>query len=396
MNLTNLSSPATKTDVRPAALDRDGHITPPGSENEFQFSDLLSALDDVHGDVLTADIAPTEPDREVSEPPSPDTAETSASTDIALDHPGTSQSAASPNPAVHSPSIEPMVEIGPPPTEKAWISPVVGPDGALRTSVPAPSATLMEHHLARTPPMPGLKGRRADHASVAQDPGHPDVPLIDTQGILSGQADIQKTAGGAVQTKLPVGSLIGPVFHPEDTWFSLRPGQTDRLTIHSEGTEGLSWATRSDVQADLPVRSGPPPTADVSHSVIRQVSQAIRRSPDGAIEISLNPVELGRVRMMMTATDAGITLNVLADRPDTLDLMRRNIDDLARSLRDMGYDDVSFSFGHGGEHTDQQAGRQDQIHDAAPIGTTGSDAPDAPHMLRSELRVAPDAIDMRL
>ena len=393
MNLTLLSSPGTKTDMRPATVERDGHITQPESEAEFQFSDHLSASNDVHGDVLTDDIAPTVPDMVVAGSP---TSGASASADVANDQSETLHIAASPDLAVGSPPTEPMDDITAQPIEKTGFSPLVEPDPTRGTTVSAPSASLLEHHLARTPPIPELKVQRADQTSLAQDPRQTDVARIDTRGILSVSADMSKGAGGATQIVPPLGSLIGPVSLLEHARLSLRPGQTNRLTIQSEVIDGLSWAARSDVQADTFVRSAPPPTVDLSHSVIRQVSQAIRRSPDGAIEIALNPVELGRVRMMITATDAGITLNVLADRPDTLDLMRRNIDDLAKSLKDMGYDDVSFSFGDGNEQTDQEAGRPDQGFEAEPIGTTGPEAPDATHLLRSDLRVAPDAIDMRL
>lgn len=80
-------------------------------------------------------------------------------------------------------------------------------------------------------------------------------------------------------------------------------------------------------------------------------------------EIALNPEELGRVRMAMTAVDASITLSVLAERPETADLLRRNIDMLAQEFRALGYDDISFSFGDNGPSAEEKSSQNEQMSD---------------------------------
>ena len=47
----------------------------------------------------------------------------------------------------------------------------------------------------------------------------------------------------------------------------------------------------------------------------------------------------------LSAADAAVTVTILAERPETLDLMRRNIDQLTRDFQQMGYDSITFSFG---------------------------------------------------
>ena len=74
---------------------------------------------------------------------------------------------------------------------------------------------------------------------------------------------------------------------------------------------------------------------------------------DGPVELSLSPEELGKVKMTLSATDGAMTLVVTAERHDTLDLLRRNIDQLAQDFRDLGYDSLEFSFGQ--ESPRQQA-----------------------------------------
>ena len=77
---------------------------------------------------------------------------------------------------------------------------------------------------------------------------------------------------------------------------------------------------------------------------------AVTNANGKTTEISLNPEELGRVRLSLTAADGGITLNIVAERPETQDLMRRHIDQLTQQFRELGYGTISFSFGkNGGE-----------------------------------------------
>ncbi|MEN8919864.1 MAG: flagellar hook-length control protein FliK [Octadecabacter sp.] len=100
--------------------------------------------------------------------------------------------------------------------------------------------------------------------------------------------------------------------------------------------------------------------------IASQIGAAISQSSNTTTEILLNPEELGRVRISLTNGDAGMTVNILAERSETVDLMRRNIELLARELRDMGYDNPSFTFG---ERTD---GSNDAWEDEHPEPTSES------------------------
>src|SRR5690606_21551545 len=101
-----------------------------------------------------------------------------------------------------------------------------------------------------------------------------------------------------------------------------------------------------------------------SGRTIRQAVQGIEilsRHPDKPIEIALNPVELGRVRMELSRTENGVTVSIIADRPETLDLMRRHIDQLAAEFHRLGYTDIAFSFGNGTQrgHDNEDRTRSD-------------------------------------
>ena len=89
--------------------------------------------------------------------------------------------------------------------------------------------------------------------------------------------------------------------------------------------------------------------ADTPAMIARQLAGAIPPGFDRPVELSLNPEELGRVRMTIASGEAGVSVSIIAERPETLDLMRRHIDQLHREFQSLGYDKTAFSFS-GGQH----------------------------------------------
>lgn len=167
--------------------------------------------------------------------------------------------------------------------------------------------------------------------------------------------------------------------------FSLEVMSDDALSERfvlrdSVETLGLTsvQATQSEAKQVAPTRFSPALVAD-----------SLVRAPDRPVEIALNPEELGRVRMSLSTTETGITLMISAERPETLDLMRRNIEDLAAEFRRLGYEDIGFQFGTGSEKKQMQS--EAGSADFAPRGADQQDAaPEQP------LRLATTGLDMRL
>ena len=98
----------------------------------------------------------------------------------------------------------------------------------------------------------------------------------------------------------------------------------------------------------------PPPEADTA-KILRQVAQAFSApaaQPGHAVEVTLSPEELGRVRMTLAEADGAITVAIQAERGDTAELLRRHADLLGQELRELGYRQVQFDFGAG---TDRRA-----------------------------------------
>ena len=86
---------------------------------------------------------------------------------------------------------------------------------------------------------------------------------------------------------------------------------------------------------------------------------AAKSISDRPVDVSLNPEELGKVKLSITTTNGSVVLQVIAERPETLDLMRRHADMLAVELGDLGFDTIDLSFGQGqSENLDDKPGDQ--------------------------------------
>lgn len=97
---------------------------------------------------------------------------------------------------------------------------------------------------------------------------------------------------------------------------------------------------------------------ELGRQLAAQLIQVAAKMPDRPVELTLSPEELGRVRLSFVAADSGITVTVVAERGETLDLFRRHAEILEQEFREIGYSDVSFEFGQGAQQGDE--------HDAAP------------------------------
>lgn len=159
------------------------------------------------------------------------------------------------------------------------------------------------------------------------------------------------------------------------------------------GTDSTSSPLRvSDL---APARSEMPlahQRADLARHATEQLSQAVRRSHDGSLEVQLSPEELGKVRLVMSGNESSLQVSIVVERSETLELIRRHIDILARDFREQGYASVGFTF-------DQQGGRSDTgnssggaAEDRVPL------EPDFTGSTRPEERLVThrDGLDLRL
>jgi hypothetical protein len=91
----------------------------------------------------------------------------------------------------------------------------------------------------------------------------------------------------------------------------------------------------------------PTASAEAGRNVALQIVTAVRTDGDGGFELQLSPEELGKVRLALHVSEGTVALSIHAERPETLDLMRRHIDILEREFHDAGFTSMSFTFGQG-------------------------------------------------
>ncbi len=123
--------------------------------------------------------------------------------------------------------------------------------------------------------------------------------------------------------------------------------------------------------------------------VALQLAQMAPQLSEKPVEIALNPEELGRVRMVLSGADGAMTVSVMAERGETIELLRRHIDMLAQEFKEIGYDNLSFAFSQGDQ--EENPGGQHALAqldgDASPVDSS-STAPDAVMLT--------DGLDIRL
>ncbi len=144
--------------------------------------------------------------------------------------------------------------------------------------------------------------------------------------------------------------------------------------------------------------AGAPPTLQpnapgLPPQVMAQLAEMAPSLRNGPVEIQLSPEELGRVRLALSTTDTSVQIQIIAERPETQDLIRRHIDILAEDLKRQGFTDVGFSFGDSSDHADQ--GR-DSDHSGGFRSSGTANTPDTP-VIKQTLTIAPSArLDIRL
>jgi hypothetical protein len=156
-------------------------------------------------------------------------------------------------------------------------------------------------------------------------------------------------------------------------------------------------------QAQLPVAGGVRPVLVSPEGLCRQVGEAALKMQDDRIEIALSPEELGSVRLVLSRGEAGAAMTVWVERPEVLEMLRRNVDVLTADLQKSGLGDATLAFQDGsgdqgrspaGHAPDGPVARGDFRRDGADDGarTAGNGPRSRPHWtgaegLRLDIRV---------
>lgn len=158
-------------------------------------------------------------------------------------------------------------------------------------------------------------------------------------------AGLRAQASGSTQAQ---GARFPPMLAPKpiapDARLLVSGLASQREIAIEEARAGGQAIPAAQPSATVPIAAPHMPQQTSSTLVAQQIAGAFVRSDGGRTEISLNPEELGRVRFAMVVSDTGMTFVISAERAETADLMRRNLEDLAREFRELGYQNLTFSF----------------------------------------------------
>ena len=131
-----------------------------------------------------------------------------------------------------------------------------------------------------------------------------------------------------------------------------------------------------------------------------QLAQRIAAAPmmtdrDAPLELTLDPPELGAIRVSVSRGAEGMVLHLQADLPETLDLLRRNGAALMQELQRQGLDHAGFSF------SGRDPGGQQHRSDAQPPGAREDDTQSHPSHIPDQspvvsARTGQPGLDIRL
>lgn len=232
--------------------------------------------------------------------------------------------------------------------EQSLILPKTSQDGS------NPSALAGREVPAKTPPA-GLAPPALSHVSApwaesdvkAGSVPHPETEQRSSSAVSSG-LDLPSTVIRIEPGQRPpdarrIAGAVAPISNLALKQALFRPESSiSGDSIALDFAPGSLPMERTAV-AHHPETTGPRP--GLIRHVAYQLADAVARGTDRPVDLTLNPQELGRVRLSLTMADGAIAMTIIAERPETLDLMRRHIDQLAQEFRDLGYGNIQFSFG---------------------------------------------------
>ena len=120
------------------------------------------------------------------------------------------------------------------------------------------------------------------------------------------------------------------------------------------------------------------------HATLVKAATTARR--DDQVELTLAPVELGRVRFALATSGDQVQVTLSVERPETLDLLRRHAEDLRAEFRAAGFGGAALNFGHWGQN---QRGEPDPVAFAETAAAT-------PPQPMPRTRFAAPGLDLRL
>ncbi len=148
------------------------------------------------------------------------------------------------------------------------------------------------------------------------------------------------------QTRTPVAQPQAPVQPTTVSVDATFDVPIDPIVDDIDLGRGLEQINVKDRLSAQPL--SPQSTAQLNSTVARQIfgqlSAGLSQLGQGGIEIRLNPAELGRITIQILEGSLGQSANVLVEKPEVLDLLKKNENLLQSEFDGAGFESLSFTF----------------------------------------------------
>ncbi|MBC7477375.1 MAG: flagellar hook-length control protein FliK [Pseudorhodobacter sp.] len=150
----------------------------------------------------------------------------------------------------------------------------------------------------------------------------------------------------------------------------------------------------SAAQPAFNMGTGPRGMRRLPHGLAPSIARAASRgTKDSQVELTLDPVELGKLRFEIITTSDRTQINLSVERTDTLDLLRRHADVLRAEFREAGFDGASLNFSQWTRQGKDQDSGQSVMREFEADDLTLS-RPDP--VLQRNINTAGQGLDLRL
>jgi hypothetical protein len=296
--------------------------------------------------------ATTAPDRRLAtDDPRPDV---SSGRGISTAGPGQGGVSADPGAATRPPEL-PRIASNP----AASPLPDDAPASRPQASVP-PSAGADD---ASRPVEPGRAGVSPPAGTVSADParfaiaagaartGPPEArakaPGIEMPATRANPVQAAHPETGATLTRQR--TVAQPGDHAASAAMEAKP-EMRHATLVPEPAAPLQAAAQGTAPATAPPAATASPSGlaqATAQQIVASLPAPLRELGSAPLEIALDPPELGRVRLSLVEAGGGMTLSIVAERPETAELMRRHVDLLAQEFSRSGLDAPNVRVGTG-------------------------------------------------
>lgn len=209
---------------------------------------------------------------------------------------------------------------------------------------------------AFTQPVPALP-LPSQPVPFPPSPDSPQPPPLPVMGLASHLAPLRTEPTASGENMMPKDTASAPPPLVTARPFADRGAEGDQPLVlpkmvlaKPEETQTPPEMAFAVAQVEAPRHAPPIEIATSRHipaSPVHQVVETLAALPPdtpGRIELTLTPDNLGKLHFDMRPEAGGLSIVLSAERPDTLDLMRRHLPDLMAELKQAGVQTGSFSF----------------------------------------------------